>query len=125
MSERRVYLGWALTHELELPLDVARQIVREVYRAGASARRALLRFITRARILNYWIYDTGFEEGDDIQDRFLNQMTQHWLDLGQAFWTGRERRYVERRRILRPHRRFLGTDNRNNDVWEQWGIGSR
>ena len=116
MSDRRAYIAWVLSRPIALPLDIVRLLVREVNRAGASARRALLRYITRARIIDYWLwqrYEPGGQQWP--ADRLIAQMTQHWLNLGREGWTPREIRYVERRRRTQL----------NPFWWEQWGIGSR
>jgi len=134
-GDRRVYLAWVLSRAkssktiIQLPVDVVRLIVSEVYRAGANARRALVRHIRVARIIDYWMWQWWPFGGIHVTNpiRLMNQMTQHWLNLGQEFWTPRERRSVERRRITQPHRnepymlRSLG----NPVWWEQWGLGSR
>ena len=117
MTERRVYIGWALTRPLELPLDVARLIVREVYRAGASARRALRLYMTKARIINHWLWEWLDPTVNLASNRYLmSQLTYHWLYMmgGREGWTPREIRRVERRR-----RRTT-----NPIRWRQWGIGS-
>ena len=127
MSDQRAYIAWVLTRPLALPLDVVRLIVREVYLAGASARRALLRYVRVARIIDFWLWQwwPAIHPNDPV--RLMNQLTQHWLNLGQEFWTPRERRFVERRRITQPHRNrphmqfYLGSPL----FWEQWGVGSR
>ena len=127
MVDKRAHIAWVLRQKA-LPPDVVRFIFERELRPywrklAASARRVLLRYITRARIVNYWIYEdlSGFDMR--VVFRLINQMTQRWLDIGQASWTPRERRYVERRRYTQPHRvpmRLLWLHDN-----EQWGIGSR
>ena len=109
----------------DLPLNLIDMIWREVRNAGRRARSALLRHIRVARIVNYWIWE--WYSGVDMRAMFrlMNQMTQRWLDIGQASWTPRERRYLERRRYTQRYTQYLHFSPLLWGVNEQWGLGSR
>ena len=109
----------------DLPLNLIEVIWREVRNAGRRARGALLRHIRVARTIDYWLWQ--WWEGQNETGRLMNQMTQHWLNLGRIGWTPREVRMVERRRYTHPHRNqphmqwYLGSPL----WWQQWGVGDR
>ena len=74
-----------------LPMDVIRDILREVYDAGRKARRALLNHIRGARIVNYMLWETGdFFYPLDL----ITAQTDRWPSLGRIGWTEREIRRV-------------------------------
>ena len=99
----------------DLPLSLIEVIWREVRNAGRRARGALRRHIRVGRLLDYWIYEEWWDGVSPRPIRLIEQMTQHWLNLGRIGWTPREIRRVERRRRT----------NVNPFWWEQWGVGSR
>ena len=104
-----------------LPMDVIRDILREVYDAGRKARRALLKHIRGAWIVNYMLWDSthGWENTRSLD--LITAQTDHWLSLGRIGWTEREIRRVERRRTNRE----FAFGPYGSLWWEQWGVGSR
>ena len=116
-----------------LPMDVIRDILREVYDAGRKARRALLNHIRGARIVNYMLWDMDLadmtSDNPELEwrsRRLIGQMTHRWLSLGSTNWSQRDIRRVERRgREINIRRWWSPSDGNEPFGWEQWGVGSR
>jgi len=115
MVDKRAHIAWVLRQKA-LPPDVVRFIFERELRPywrklAASARRALLRHIRVARLINTWLLETsGVVMLVRRRGLLIRQMTERWLLLG-----GRSARYI---RAEQRHRYY------NMDVGAQWGIGS-
>ena len=107
MSDGRVRRVIATGRVGDLPLEILRVIWQEVHRAGADARRALRRHITKISVVSAflnegWVWTT-FDKSQLHED-----LLRHWHFLGRSTWTPREMRYDDRllrRDRIRPVRR--------------------
>ena len=114
-SQGRVYNALVVQRATRLPMELVRLIVEEIerlYALAASARRALLRHIRVARIIDYWLLEWLFDgplAHPRRVGRYIRQMTERWLLLG-----GRSARYIRAERRYRYFQRDIA----------QWGIGS-